>query len=112
MDLKRLKLNVRLEIILLITIQYEYFKTNILESKFSENKELLFYTPTDFTDLNFLTKFLKQKILTNQEDFTITAAQITENLYSKNIFGYIDLQNSVKEIFLKRFQNFWVLKLF
>ena len=65
----------------------EYSKENILKTKFSNNNELFCYIPTDFTYINFFEKFFSvKKILINQEDFTITASEIKEKLYTKNIF--------------------------
>lgn len=65
----------------------EYFKINIHKSRFNNNDELICYIPTDFTYINTFKKFFKiKKVLIYQEDFTVTAAEIKEKLYSKNIF--------------------------
>lgn len=65
----------------------KYSKINIEHARFSDSKELTCYIPTDFTYLDFLRKYFKnKKVLINQEDFTISAAEISEKLFSKNIF--------------------------
>jgi ribulose-phosphate 3-epimerase len=65
----------------------EHSKSNISDARFTEKKELLCYIPSDFTYINFAEKYFKvQKILTNLEDFTISAAEISEKINSENIF--------------------------
>ena len=69
---------------------FEYDKKNI--KKFdtqtnSKKKELTAYIPTNFLYFDFLDDFYSVKLVfTNKEESTISAAEIIENFYSKEVF--------------------------
>ena len=65
-------------------------KKNIRKFDISKNfkkKELMAYIPTNFLYFNFINDYYKVKqVFTNKEEFTISAAEIIENFYNKEIF--------------------------
>ncbi len=68
---------------------FDFKKKNIIKiSPFNKNnKDLTAFIPTDFLYFNFIDQHYKVKqIFTNREESTISAAEILENYFSKEIF--------------------------